>query len=314
MIKIHYILTLSLIALMTCQESVAMRLSAQWLKDCGKFGASLATAMVCTHKYISEYKNADDITSVYTRLTKEAKNSPQPQSEAFIRDALHKAYPELTQQDIKIVPHAAFALNNHYSTHFIHSPLTDKELNFASLVKSGVHSEIPQTIVAQSIEKQKLNWSTQEWLANQELAGRGFTQTSLDLWRCQVTLLGARIKNNDIKQEDALAYASIPAIAFACVKNMHKFSPIALASAWAAHFVAPTALNYWQFYRADQETIKRIEDPAALRAMSNSLKNLPFSFGVPTLKGHLFASFFKNIRAPYYTKAAEMLETKLERN
>ncbi len=214
------------------------------------------------------------------------------ETEKYILNVLHTAYPELKNTPIKVVNLRckAWATCPHNGTHYFATPFTDKDLQTAS----------PDTLAKSNV------------IIRHE---------------------GAHILHNDRRNVDLIALIAPAAILFGLNKMKET---LGLTSLFSQNTVAGNIIKglgyipslpikiiaslsiwhpflYWREYQADQEAIKRTQDPKELRLISSTFSNMP-THKPASLKEKIVSYIDphpnKDARAKYYAEAAQRLEEK----
>ncbi len=272
------------------QWANGFRLGMKTLNYAGVMG--LPTYIISKIDIIKKQIKEIDKTPATVQASLNPASSSIAETEKYILNVLHTAYPELKNIPIKVInlPCKAWATCPHKGTHYFATPCTDQDLKTA-------------------------------------------TSTTLSLWNVIIRHEGSHILHNDKKNGDLIAIIAPAAIIYGSNKMK---ATLGLTSLFSKSLVAGDiikALGYipsfplkliasiaiwrtfweWREYQADQEAIKRTQDPNELRLVSSILLNLPTQKPA-NLKGKI-ANLLdphpaKNTRAKYFAEAAQKLEEK----
>ncbi len=309
------------------QEAVAMK----WANGfrlgmkTAQYGALIATPMYLTYKLTGTLTPFIDNNIIVT---------VEPEVEKFVLNTLHESYPELKDRTVRVIKYpkgayqSTFAAAEDANTSYICVPvsLNNAELELAQQFKSeGLQRMSDEEFEAKS---KQANFKKHQLMAMAQFQGVAVDANTLDIWRETIRHEGSHILHHDIlKNHFALLSAPIVGLyGTEKIKNLlglkTLFSnrpilgnllkgfgyipsfPLKIA---AYYLLLAKPAKYWAEYRADQDAIKRTQDPAEIKAQANAWANLPEH--PPVLK-IIDPHPEHKARAKYFAEAAQKLEEK----
>ncbi len=260
----------------------------------------------------------------------------EPNVEKFVLDTLHEAYPELKNRTIKVVtvPNIQFAAGTTPRTYYIIVPnrLNDRELESALKYKEKNWYRLSYKECEEKAKEHNL--TVHELLALAKLDGIAIDPLTFDSWKGLILHEGSHLLHHD-NRTDVVVVTTAPAITLLGTEKLKKalglhsvfsnrpilgniikglgYIPSLPLKVIASICLLTGPAKYWSEYRADQDTIKRTQDPEILKTLSMWLDNLPEqdTSDLPA-KIKLMADPHPRhkTRAKYFAQAAQKLEEK----
>ncbi|MGE0010189.1 MAG: hypothetical protein AB7F19_06665 [Candidatus Babeliales bacterium] len=246
---------------------------------------------------------------------------------AFIKNA----YPELNDTKIQIIENNSFGAMYHNNTAYISVAFNEREYRKACALKEK--NVLGYTRKVASNERWKERLTLPEYISKCELEGKAMTPTTINLWQGVLLHEGSHILHYDpstvynptphilvllgtekIKKIVGLTSLKYPKNITA--NNMIRGigSIVSLPLKVAACGLLISTWRYWHEYRADQDAIKRTQNPNLLKAISSNFATLPqpCPVTIPEKINYYLGDSHLNFktRAQYFADAAQKLEKK----
>ncbi len=271
------------------------------------------------------------------------------ESEKYILNTMHTAYPELKNTPINIIKGPLWATCCCNGIHYLLVPCDDDELQKAiAYHKAGA--------IKRTFNNFLLNLSNTPYKNPQlhtaicEIRGKAMSATTLSAWHISMLHEGSHILHNDSQHSALLKYMIPATVLYGTYKAKTSLGLTVLLKNQPADNVLRGlgyigslplklivsclllhACRYWHEYRSDQDAIKRSQNPADLHAKStlfahlsstdssascqikhlcNNLHIQPLSETRAQLASLLDPHPTNATRAYYFAKAAQRLEEK----
>lgn len=270
------------------------------------------------------------------------------ESETYILNTVHAAYPELKEIPIKVIRGPYWATCFHNGTHYLIAPCDDTELQKAIAYHQAgaIRSAFNNFILNLS---NVLYENPELHTAICETHGKAMSATTLSAWHTSMLHEGSHILHNDNQHATLFKYLIPPAVLYGTYKAKTSLGLATLLKKQPADnvlrglgyigslplklwvsFLLLYACRYWYEYRSDQDAIKRSQNPADLRAKSILFAKLAVldSSNTSCQIMHVYRNIFRQplslsraqlaslldphpayaTRAKYFKEAAERLE------